>query len=292
MPHPVSVLITGASRGIGLLTAKELAQRGHRVYASMRDPHGRNAENRRDLEQWAQDNKAKLTVIALDVTDESTIATAMKDINANGPLDCLINNAGIMPVGVSEAFTTEDFQRCLDVNLLGLANVTQAVLPGMRKQRSGLLIHVSSAAGRLALPFFGVYCASKWAVEGYAEALHYELADYGVQSVIIEPSGHGTDLVKTAPKPSNENILTSYGDLADSRERFLEMFKNMFAEGNAITDASNVARTIAKLIEMDGPRPIRTQIGQDMGVQAINEATAPIQASMIGTLKPVYASGA
>lgn len=288
MVTPQTILITGASRGIGLLAAKALAQRGHKVYASMRDITGRNRDAARDLEAWARDGGFKLEPLELDVTDQASVDRAVATIEAQGPLDVLVNNAGIMPVGLTEAFTLDQQQACFDVNMFGLARTSRAVLPHMRERGSGLLINLSSAAGRLTIPHFGVYCASKWAMEAYCEALHYELEPFGIDSVLIEPSGHGTDLVASSPAPADTAAVKAYGAFAGGRERLLGMFQDMFDQGDAMTDAGNVARKIVELVEMQGPRPIRTQVGQDMGVDAVNVATAPIQAGLVESLKSVY----
>lgn len=183
----------------------------------------------------------------------------------------LVNNAGIMPTGLTEAFTPELVESCFDVNFLGPARTCRAVLPHMRE------IHLSSTAGRVAIPCFGVYCASKWALEAYAESLHYELTSFGIESILVEPGGHSTDLVKTTPAPADQDCLTTYGSLADGRDKLLDMFEEMFAAGENMTDAQNVADAIVRLINMDGAKPLRTTVGHDMGLNQINNQTAPIQ---------------
>ncbi len=197
-----------------------------------------------------------------------------------------------MPVGLTEGFTMEQAKDLFDVNVYGVMHLTRAVLPAMRARKSGLVISLSSVAGRFGMPFFGLYCASKWAMEAYCESLHYELEPFGVESVLVEPSGHGTDLVTSAPAPGDTVRVGQYGDYSKGRDRLLGMFQGMFDQGEAITDAGNVATKILELIAMDGSRPIRTQVGQDMGVTAINEATAPIQAQLVSGLKPVYLGAA
>ena len=288
MVTPQTILITGASRGIGLHTAKALAQRGHKVFASMRGIAGRNHGAAKQLEAWASEGGFKIETLELDVTDQASVDRAIAAIEAQGQLDVLVNNAGFMPVGLTEAFTLDQQQACFDVNMFGLARTSRAVLPHMRKRGSGLLISLSSAAGRLTIPHFGVYCASKWAMEAYCEALHFELEPFGIDSVLIEPSGHGTDLVASSPAPADAETVNAYGAYAAGRERMLGMFQDMFDQGDAMTDAGNVARKIVELVEMQGPRPIRTQVGQDMGVAAVNAATAPIQAGLLENLKGVY----
>lgn len=285
---PKTILITGSSRGIGLLAAKRLSAEGNTVFASMRDTDGRNGAVRRDLEAWASLEGLDLRVIEMDVTDNQSVIDAVTDIESGHEIDVLVNNAGIMPVGVTEAFSEEQFKACMDVNLYGVMRTTRAVLPFMRERRRGAMIQLSSTAGRLAIPFFGVYCASKWAMEAYCETLHYEVAEFGIQSVIIEPSGHATDLVKTSPRPAEMARQSSYGSLEQGGERMLEMFETMFAEGEDITDADNVAQKIVTLSMTDAQLPLRVCVGGDMGVAAINEQTAPVQAALIESLKPVY----
>ena len=290
MSDTKTILVTGSSRGIGKLTVKTLAAHGHRVYAAMRDIDGRNAAAAIELKNYAADHGYHLRPVQLDVSIPEEAAKLVAAIEADGPLDVLVNNAGVMPVGVTEAFTIDQMKSYFDVNMFGLATLSQAVLPGMRARRNGLLIHLSSSAGRLSIPYFGVYCASKWAMEAYAESLNYELDPFNIQSVLVEPSGHATDLVATAPAPDSESVLTEYGEHAQGRTKMLGMFNDIFAQGHAANDAQNVANRIAQLIEMEGLRPIRSQVGDDMGVTAINEATAPIQSSLIRQLSQVYAA--
>ncbi|WP_035909885.1 MULTISPECIES: SDR family oxidoreductase [unclassified Labrenzia] len=283
-----TILITGASRGIGFLTAQKLVQEGHIVYAGMRDLDGRNAEAAKALKLFAEGLPGKLVPVDLDVADEKGVERTVAAIEAEQPIDVLVNNAGVMPVGLTEGFTMEQAKDLFDVNVYGVMHLTRAVLPAMRARKSGLVISLSSVAGRFGMPFFGLYCASKWAMEAYCESLHYELEPFGVESVLVEPSGHGTDLVTSAPAPGDAVRVGQYGDYSKGRDRLLGMFQGMFDQGEAITDAGNVATKILELIAMDGSRPIRTQVGQDMGVTAINEATAPIQAQLVSGLKPVY----
>src|SRR5579863_4033820 len=150
MSHNKVVLITGASTGFGRTGAGILARRGHAVFATMRDPGGRNAPHREALEALAGREGLSLQVLELDVTDEASVDSAVRRIlNRAGRIDVAINNAGIGAIGVTEAYTPVQFRQLFEVNVFGAVRVNRAVLPGMRRERSGLLIHVSSGAGRI-----------------------------------------------------------------------------------------------------------------------------------------------
>lgn len=284
-----NILITGSSRGIGFLTAKELLRRGHRVTATMRDPNGRNSDPSRELVEFANEWNGDLKIAELDVTDDKSVANVIQEIDRGDPIDVLLNNVGVMPVGVTEAFTPTQLQEMFDVNFLSIARTIRATLPHMRARKSGLIISMSSSAGRVAIPYFGVYCATKWAMEAYCESLNYELEGSGVRSILVEPSAHKTDLVGTSPMPVDQECVSSYGPIAEGGDRILNMFEVTFAENNPINNAQNVADKLAELIDMKEP-PLRTAVGADMGVQSINDAAQPFQGALIQSLKSVYAA--
>lgn len=280
-----TVLITGASSGIGLLATETVARAGHAVYAAMRQVGGRNAEAAASLTRLAGRDHLSIRVLELDVTNEQSAGKAVDlVVRESGRLDVLVNNAGLMSIGLAEAFTEEQARYQMDVNVLGPFRLSRAVLPHMRSQRSGLLIHVSSIVGRIVFPGAALYCASKFALEALAESLHYELAGTGVESIIVQPGPYPTDLLANSPGPQDMERLAGYGELASLRDTFIGMFKQLFASG-ASPHPQEVAEAIARLIDLPaGERPLRTVCGLDYGASAINDEIAPRQAEVLRAL--------
>src|SRR4051794_10135217 len=160
------VLITGSSTGFGRATAELLSRHGYTVFATMRDSVGRNSKHREALESLAVKDKVSIHVVEMDVSNDTSVSTATERILERvGRIDVVINNAGVAALGITEAYTVEKIQKLFEVNFFGVMRVNRAVLPTMRRQRSGLLIHVSSAAGRAVAPYCGIYSASKFALE-------------------------------------------------------------------------------------------------------------------------------
>ncbi len=286
LPDQKVILVTGSSNGIGRLTVATLAQQGHTVYASMRDANGRNAAARLELRQLAKDENLDLTVIELDVTDDTSVEKAVADIIKNaGRVDVLVNNAGVMHIGVTEGFTLEQVQRQFDVNFFGAVRMNRAVLPHMRQQGQGLLIQISSLAGRVVLPFFGIYNASKFAVEAMSEAYRYDLSGWGIDSVIVEPGPFGTNLFETIPWPEDKQRLAEYTELAGAPESMIANFEKL-NESDDARDPQEVADAISELIVTPtGQRPLRTVVGIDFGVTGLNKAAAPFQRGLLEALE-------
>lgn len=175
-----SVLVTGASSGIGEETAVYLAHKGFRVFAG-----ARRLERLNDL---AAVGSGRITPVAIDVTDESSIASALKTIADEGViLYGLVNNAGVSVMGPVERTPLDEWRRQYETNVFGLAAVTQAVLPQMRKAGRGRIVNIGSLAGRIASPFQGVYASSKHAVEGLSDALRRELVPHGIKVSVVRP---------------------------------------------------------------------------------------------------------
>lgn len=255
------VLITGASTGFGRDAAERLARRGHRVFATMRESHGRNAAHRQALEQLATGERLSLTVLELDVTSDASVRTAVAQaLDLAGRLDVVINNAGFAALGVTEAFTPEQFEQMFDVNVHGVVRVNRAVLPAMRRQGSGLLIHVSSGAGRCVVPAMGAYCASKFALEAIADTYRYELQPFGIDSVVIEPGIYRTPIFERLERPADAERLAEYGARAEYADRVLGVFQAVIGAPDA-PGSGEVAEALVALVEMPaGTRPFRTVV--------------------------------
>ena len=262
-----TVLITGCSSGFGFQAAQVLAARGDIVFATMRDPAGKNRGPADELRAFAESNNAEIRVLDLDVTSDESVDKAATAVGSS--LDVIINNAGQMFVGVSEAFTAEELTRQLDVNVVGIHRVHRAFLPAMRSRGKGLVINVSSIAGRMAAPFFAVYHASKWGVEGYSLGLRRELACTGVDVVVVEPGPFTTELFPQSPQPSDEDgRAQSYPQLLhDTFENMNGAFESMFEDPDAPTDPIDVVNRFVELIDMEpGTRPFRSVVGVDLGI--------------------------
>ena len=284
MSDSKTVLITGSNSGFGRLTAETLATRGHTVFASMREVAGKNAEQARSLRDWAESTRASLHVVELDVTDDASVARAVKEVlSTAGRIDVVINNAGTAAFGLAESFTPEQMRALFEINVFGVQRVNRAVLPHMRERRSGLLVHVSSGLARLALPTMAIYAATKWALDVLAETYRYELAGTGVESVIVQPGAFPTEFGHKGMAPAEPERTQGYGPNADLPQRLFAAMGGMFA----IPDPprpQEVADALAGLIDMSaGTRPLRTVVDRlsGQGVVAINELEANVMAGAL-----------
>lgn len=253
------ILITGTSSGFGRTAAETLAQRGYRVFATMRDGAGRNAAAAQELRSLADRQGWDLDVLDLDVTDDNSVNQAVQQaLLRAGRIDVVINNAGIAALGITEAYTVEQFQQVLDVNLFGVVRVTRAVLPAMRRQRSGLLIHVSSGAGRGVVPGFGVYSASKFALEAVADAYRFDLSAFGIDSVLVEPGVHRTPILEKLLAPADQNRVAEYGSTAEAIARVQGVLEDA-SSAPETPGPEGVVEAFVRLIETPaGERPFRT----------------------------------
>lgn len=273
------VLITGCSSGFGYSAAKYLADKGHHVYASMRNINGKNAEPASELRDYSNSNNLKIEVLEMDVTSDESVSSAVAQIPE---VDVLINNAGFGYGGPVEAFSSKQCLEQLDLNIVGTLRVANAVLPGMRSRKSGLIIQLSSIAGRGAFPGFGVYHASKWGLEGLSETMRYELAPLGIDVVIVEPGPFSTNFFQNVIPATNDDVAAAYKHVGEFLDGFGQNVQSMFADENAPTDPMIVVKTFESLINSPaGSRPLRTIAGADFGLQALNDAVEPIRKGIL-----------
>lgn len=275
------ILITGCSTGFGHLAAKYLAQKGHHVYATMRNRYTKNEAAANKLKAFASDHNLKLEVVELDVTSDESVHAAMAKIPT---IDVLINNAGRGYGGPIEAFSSAEFLAQLDLNIVGNLRVGKAVLPGMRAQKSGLIIQLSSIAGRAAVPGFGVYHASKWGVEGLSEAWRYELAPFGIDVAIVEPGPFSTEFFPTVIPAADMETAAAYEHVTEFIENFGSQVNAAYEDENAPTDPMIVVKIFEELIDTPpGKRPLRILAGMDFGLQALNDAVEPHRKELLKT---------
>src|SRR6266436_5319261 len=190
-----TILVTGSTSGFGRLMVETLARRGYRVFAGMRAAAGKNASAAEELRALAQREGLALHSIEIDVTDDASVERAIAAIiETTGRLDVVVNNAGVSYSGPLEAFTLKQVQQQFDTNVFGVLRVSRAALPHMRRQGSGLLLQIGSIAGRLALPFHGLYAATKFALEALTESYRNELAPFGIDAALIEPGTYPTPI--------------------------------------------------------------------------------------------------
>lgn len=266
-----TILITGTSSGFGKLTAQTLAKDGHTVYASMRGVTGKNSDSAKSLEEWAKAEGKNLKVIELDVTDQSSVDSAVNSIiSTEGKIDVVVNNAGVFGLGLTEAFTVDQFKQIFEVNPFGPLRVNRAVLPQMRKQKSGLLIQISSVVGRVIIPFSGAYTSSKFAVEALAQTFNMELSKLGIDSVIIEPGAYPTEIMNKILMSEDKEVAATYGEMAKAPEQMFEGFMEMMKGENA-PKPQVIADAVKNLVDMEqGKRPLRT-VAEAMTGQIVEE---------------------
>lgn len=268
------ILITGANGGFGALITEALLHGGHQVVASIRDAGGRNQA----VAQRLQAEGAR--VVSIDVTDDQSVADGVTDAVAQlGGLDVLINNAGTGVHGHTEAFTADDLNKVFDINVYGLHRMTRAVLPTFRAQKSGLVINISSLLGRISIPFYGPYNASKWAVEALTENYRAELSGFGVEFALVEPGGFPTTFIDNLLKPSDRDRVQGLGEFAQAPAQSLAGFEQVLAD-NPQQSPALVADAVRGLVEAEpGTRPFRTvvdKLGMGDPVAKYNEHLAQL----------------
>jgi NAD(P)-dependent dehydrogenase (short-subunit alcohol dehydrogenase family) len=269
------VLITGAATGIGNLTARSLAEAGHIVYASMRDPHGRNAGHSEELASFARRGGFDLRIIPLDVQDQQSADEAVSTVlDASGRLDTVVHNAGHLFIGYVEAFTAADITRLFDVNAVGIQRVNRAALPHMRARRAGTLIYVGSTTSVVVPPFLGPYVASKFAADALAQVTAYEVGQFGIETTIVMPGPFlkGTEHFPNASHATDERIAEGYSELDPMVARNEAATAGLFRpeeDADPVAVADEIARVLALPA---GTRPFRTVVDfTDAGVEEVNQ---------------------
>lgn len=260
-----TVLITGASSGIGKAAAQKFAAEGWNVIATMRSP-----EKEEELRQ-----RANVLVTQLDVQRPDTIEAAVQEgLNRFGQIDALVNNAGYGQNGIFEAMTREQIQQQFAVNVFGVMDVTRAVLPHFRQRKQGVILNISSGAGRFTLPMLSMYSASKFALEGFSEGLSHELLPLNIFVKIIEPGGTETNFSNV----TREGF--AYDPELNEYEPFRKAAGAMFANltGQRLVTAQEVADVIYSAAT-DGTDTLRYAIGNaDFNGRLTARATLPDQA--------------
>jgi len=272
------VLVTGASTGFGRLISETLARKGYRVFATMRNLKGRNAGAAREIEELARRESLSLQALELDVTNDVSVESAVsKAVLQSGRIDVLVNNAGYGIMDLAETVTMAQAQRQFDVNFFGVLRMNRAVLPAMKRQGGGLLLHVSSGGGRLAIPGMGLYCASKFAMEALAETYRYELASLGIDSVVIEPGAYATPIMEKLERGEDPSRKSGYGEMAEIPEKIKARI------GSSRANPQEIADIVALIIETPaGRRPLRYRVGPGgPGVERINALTDEVQAQVL-----------
>lgn len=280
-----NILITGASSGFGRDTALTLARAGHHVYASMREIATRNKTNAETLTLEGTKENLSLKIIELDVTSTDSVSRAVAGIVAErGGIDILINNAGYATAGVSEGFTDDQVTKQFDVNVVGIQRTLRAVLPHMRKQNDGLVINIGSILGRVTFPFFGIYGATKFAVEALTDSYRYELSQIGVEIVLVQPSAYPTNMYGNVQFPADAARGGEYGEIGEIPGAMFKHFTALFSASDA-PNPHDVAEAIAKIVaQSKGTRAARTVVGADFGSDSINTQTAPLQDGVVKAL--------
>ncbi|HEY0956775.1 MAG TPA: oxidoreductase [Roseateles sp.] len=242
-------MITGASRGIGVRIAEAALAQGDAVVATARDAA--------TIEQRFG-TQAGLLVVALDVTDEAQAARAVAAALARfGRIDVLVNNAGYGLLGAVEEASADEVRRLYETNVFGLLNVTRAVLPPMRERRAGHVINISSLGGYQSGAGFGVYCSTKFAVEGITEALHAELAPLGIHATVVEPGYFRTEFLEGQSLVTSPRVLADYAATSGAvREAARQISLNQPG------DPERLARAMLTLVAADHP-PLRLPLGTD-----------------------------
>ena len=258
-------IVTGSSSGIGYETALLLARNGFRTYATMR-----NLEKAKAISDISKSEKLALHTIKLDVTDEKSVNEAIKTIKSDaGRIDVLVNNAGYGLTGSLEDLSMSEIKAQYETNVFGLIRVTQAVLPIMREQKSGIIVNISSIGGKMAIPLQSPYHGTKFAVEGLSESIACELEPFGIKIVIIEPGAIKTNFdTGMVVAQKNQNPSSPY---YKSMQKLQSSINSVFKNG---TPPAKVAEVILNAITTPNPN-LRYTVGEDAALLAQKRKELP-----------------
>jgi NAD(P)-dependent dehydrogenase (short-subunit alcohol dehydrogenase family) len=248
MPQREEVaVVTGSSSGIGFETAILLARSGFHTYASMR-----NLEKSRDVTQIASKEKLPLQVVQLDVNDDVSVKEAIDKIEGEqGRINVLVNNAGYVLLGAGEQLSIKEFKEQFETNFFGVIGVIQAVLPTMRRQRGGTIVNISSSAGRIGLPLNSVYVSSMFALEGLSESIAYELEQFGIRVVLIEPGFIRTNLINSST--SAKKGLDTKSPYFSLMQKVANHFKSRMENVSSSSPPEEEAKVILQAITSENP---------------------------------------
>ncbi|TRW26750.1 SDR family oxidoreductase [Flavobacterium zepuense] len=276
------IFITGTSTGFGKLTALTLANAGHTVIAGMRNTKGSNQAVAAELSSIPN-----IDVVDIDITSDASVKTAFDyTLTKYGKIDVLVNNAAVSGFGLFEAYSIDEIRNMFEVNFYGVIRTYQAVLPAMRKERSGLIINLTSGASGHTLPFMVPYLASKFGVESITEGLQDELAQFGIDNVSIQPGVYPTEMnngSKAGVNANNQEITAAYDPIAT--EMFNSIGTALFGKmAQFDMNPQVIADGILHLINLpQGKRPLRLPldaIAQGTDIEFI-EARAAIKAKWL-----------
>jgi len=243
-----NIVVTGGSRGIGLATALELGRAGHQVVATMRNPAGSP-----ELCEQAVKENLRIRIETMDVDSDESVKRAFGRILEQGPVDVLVNNAGIEGTGAIEETSLADFRTCMETNYFGAIRCIQAVVGPMRERGSGAIINVTSVAGKISLSPFGPYCASKFALEALSEVLAQELQAFGVRVAIVEPGIIDTRMARNIETMKRSKVYPQ-------ARRCAAMFAATLAAGAGHADV--VGQKVREIVESQTCQ-LRHPVGPD-----------------------------
>ena len=247
-------IVTGSSSGIGFETSLLLSRNGFFTYLTMR-----NLDKAKTISNIKQKEKLSLEILQLDVTDDKSVKEAINKIkNEQGRIDVLVNNAGYALVGPFEEISIKEFKEQFETNVFGVIRVTQTVLPIMRRQKGGIIVNISSIAGKIGFPLTSAYVSSKFALEGLSESMAYELEQFGIKIILIEPGVIKTNFDKNLK--IGKNVLIDSSPYIEMTQKRISRFKPRFKDG---LHPLEVAKVILKAITSDNHSELRYLVGSD-----------------------------